>query len=270
MHNRIAAKAIVPVTLAVTGFVVLGCLLLHAYIKNDLVADTVRHEVGLADTIIKSTRYAMLKADREMLQQEIRDIGSRSGVEHVRIFNKQGIVMFSSNSGELNRSVDKQAAGCNGCHSGPTPATSLGPMEQARRFTNGQGREVLAITAPIYNEASCSAAACHQPVTRVGLLGTLDIGFSTLPLQESLAQLRTRLAIFCVMVLFLTVGGVCALLRRNVLLPIRDLVLYAEEMVAGHLEQSPPQGSEEIEELAASLRRLAVERLEAGVRPARK
>lgn len=270
MSHRIAAKAIIPVTVAVTGFVVLGSLLLHSYIRGDLVADTIRHEVGLADTIVKSTRYAMLKTDREMLQQVIRDIGSQPGVEHVRIFNKKGIVMFSSDQGEISRSVDKKAAGCNGCHSGDTPATRLGPMEQARRFTNGQGKEVLAITAPIYNEASCAAAACHQPVTRANVLGTLDIGFSTFPLQNSLAQLRTRLALFCVMVLFLTIGGVSALLRRNVLLPIRDLLTYAEDMAAGRLEQLPPDGSEEIEELAASLRRLAIARLEAGRPPAKK
>lgn len=270
MYNRIAAKAIIPVTLAVTGFVVLGCLLLHSYIRGDLVADTIRHEVGLADTIIKSTRHAMLKTDREMLQQAIRDIGSQPGVEHVRIFNKKGIVMFSSDPGELSRSVDKKAAGCNGCHSGTTPATRLGPMEQARRFTNGQGKEVLAITAPIYNEVSCAAAACHQPANKANVLGTLDIGFSTIPLQNSLAQLRARLAIFCLMVLFLTIGGVSALLRRNVLLPVRNLVIYAEDMAAGRLEQPPPNGSEEIEELASILRRMAIARLEAGSQPAKK
>jgi len=270
MYNRIAAKAIVPVTLAVTGFVVLGCLLLHSFIRNDLISDTVRHEVGLADTIVKSTRHAMLKTDREMLQQAIRDIGSQPGVEHVRIVNKKGSVVVSSDPGELSRSVDKKAAGCNGCHSGATPATRLGPMDQARRFTNGQGKEVLAITAPIYNEASCSAVACHQPANQAKVLGTLDIGFSTVPLQNSLSQLRTRMAIFCVMVLFLTVGGVSALLRRNVLLPIRDLLSYADDMAAGRLEQLPPNGSEEIEELAARLRQLAIARLEAGRHPAKK
>ena len=52
-----------------------------------MVADTVRHEVGLADTVVRSTRYAMLNTDREMLQQTILDIGRQSSVEHIRIFN---------------------------------------------------------------------------------------------------------------------------------------------------------------------------------------
>ena len=178
--------------------------------------------------------------------------------------------MFSSDPGEIGRAVDKQAAGCSGCHAGATPATRLGPMEQARRFTNGEGREVLAITAPIYNEGSCAVAACHQPLQRANVLGTLDIGLSTAPLQSSLLQLGTRLAVFCAMVLLLTVGGVCALLRRQVLLPVRELVTYAEEMVAGNLEPDPPGGSEEIEALAISLRRLAAERHAAAGRPEQK
>ena len=179
MLNGIAAKAIIPVSCAVTGFVIVGCLLLHAYIRNDMIADTIRNEAGLAGTIVKSTRYAMLKTDREMLQQTIEDIGSQPGVEHVRIFNKRGVVMFSSDPGEIHRALNKHDAGCSGCHSGPVPATSLGTMEQARRFVDGRGHEVLAITAPVYNEASCVAAACHQGPSAAKVLGTLDIGFST-------------------------------------------------------------------------------------------
>jgi HAMP domain-containing protein len=259
MLSGIAARAIIPVAVAVTGFVVLGCLLLHSFIKGDLVADTIRHEVGMADTIVKSTRYAMLENDRDMLQQSLFDIGSQQGVEHVRIFNKKGIVMFSSDPGEINRGVNKQAAGCNGCHDRPRPATRLGTMEQSRRFTNAHGSEVLAVMTPIYNEPSCAVADCHRPVADNELLGTLDIGFSMTPLLGSLSQLRMRLMVFCTMILFLAVGGVCALLRRTVLLPVRQLALFSQEMAAGKVDRRSPEGSEEIETIAAVLRYQALE-----------
>jgi sensor histidine kinase regulating citrate/malate metabolism len=259
MLNGIAVKAIVPITLAVTGFVILGCLLLHSFNKTDLISDTIRHEAGLADTIVKSTRYAMLKTDREMLQQSIHDIAGQEGVEHVRIFNKKGIVMFSSDPDEINQAVDKKTAGCNVCHNSPEPVTRLGTMEQARRFTNGHGSEVLAITTPIYNEPSCAAASCHGPVDQSEILGTLDIGFSTAQLQTSLTQLRLRLIVFCTMVLFLTVGGVCALLRRNVLLPVRQLVIFAEGVAGGKVDMKAPEGIEEINSVVAVLRRQAMD-----------
>jgi hypothetical protein len=257
MLNKIAARAIFPITLAVTGFVILGSLLLYSFNKNDLISDTIRHEVGLADTIVKSTRYAMLKFDREMLQHTIGDIGDLEGVEHVRIFNKKGIVMFSSDPGEIEQAVDKQTAGCNGCHSGAEPATRLGTMDQARRFTNGQGSEVLAITTPIYNEPTCVAAGCHRPIDESEILGTLDIGLSTAQLQNSLSQLRMRLIVFCLMVLLLTVGGVCALLQRNVLLPVRHLATFAECMAVGKVDQKAPEGIEEIDTIVTVLRNQA-------------
>jgi HAMP domain-containing protein len=228
-----------------------------------MVADTVRHEVGLADTVVRSTRFAMLKTDREMLQQTIQDVGSQPGVEHIRIFNKRGVVMFSSDPQEISRAVDKQTAGCNGCHNGAVPATRLGTMEQARRFTNGSGHQVLAITAPIYNEGSCVSLNCHPALSEVSVLGTLDIGLTTAPLQASLMQLRVRMGFFCGMVLLLSVAGVSALLRRKVFLPLRGLVGYGDELNRGRVDTQCPQGIDEIEALGAFMRSqaLALEQL---------
>lgn len=174
--------------------------------------------------------------------------------------------MFSSDPQEIDQAVDKQAAGCNGCHNEAVPATRLGAMDQARRFTNGNGHQVLAITAPVYNEASCVSLSCHPSLEVVSVLGTLDIGLTTTPLQTSLIQLRLRMIAFCIMVLLLTVAGVSALLRRNVFLPIRGLVNYAESMADGKVETACPQGIEEIEILGTIMRRQALELKEARVR----
>ncbi|BCR06659.1 HAMP domain-containing protein [Desulfuromonas versatilis] len=256
MLRSLTAKAVVPVASAVTGFVIVCCLLLYSFIQGDLVDGAIQREVSLADTIIKSTHYSMLKSDRESLRHTISHIGRQQGVEHVRIFNKKGLIMFSADPAEVNREVDTRAAGCVECHAGPEPSASLGPMEQARRFTNEQGRHVLAITAPIFNEPGCSSGGCHFHLPEQKLLGTLDIGLSEEPLRETLATLRGRMALFCLMVLLLSVGGVCALLRRNVLLPIRELVGYANALRAGETQPLPPEGCEEIETLGRAYQEL--------------
>ena len=36
MFNNLIARAIVPITIAVTGFVVFGCILLYTFIKSDM------------------------------------------------------------------------------------------------------------------------------------------------------------------------------------------------------------------------------------------
>lgn len=214
MFATLAGKTLIPIGLAVTGFMVVCCLILYSVIREDLRRSEIVHATNLADTILKSTRYAMHKSDRETLATIIRNVGEQKGVDHVRIFNKKGIVTFSAKSVEINRQVDKNAEGCIVCHKGTVPVTNLGTMQQARTFRKPDGMDVMAITAPIYNEPDCSSAACHVHLPGQKVLGTLDIGLSRAEHDRSLKLLRIQMIVFTLMSLILTVGGVTALLRR--------------------------------------------------------
>jgi hypothetical protein len=241
MFATLAGKALVPVGLAVTGFMVVCCLLLYSVIRDDLHHNEIVHATNLADTVLKSTRYAMHKSDRETLAMIIRNVGEQKGVDHVRIFNKKGVVTFSSRADEINRQVDKNTEGCIGCHKEAVPKTDLGTMQQARTFRNPAGMDVMAITAPIYNAPDCSSAACHVHPPGQKVLGTLDIGLSRAELDRSLALLRFQMIIFTLMCLILTVGGVTALLKRNVFLPLRTLRNYVETSAQkGYIPEPPP------------------------------
>jgi hypothetical protein len=251
MFATLAGKALVPVGLAVTGFMVVCCLILYSVIREDLLQGEIVHASSLADTMLKSTRYAMHKSDRETLATIIRNVGEQNGVDHVRIFNKKGIVKFSARPGELNRQVDKKAEGCIVCHRGAVPVTTLGTMQQARTFRKPDGMDVMAITAPIYNEPDCSVAACHIHLPDQKVLGTLDIGLSRTEHVRSLAMLRVQMTVFTFMSLLLTIGGVTALLRRNVFLPVQKLRDYVEssESKDGILEP-PPHLSHDLDVIA--------------------
>lgn len=258
MLKSLTARAIIPVTVSVTGFVVVCCILLYSIMKTDMTNDVIMYETNQARTIVKSTRFAMLHDDRDSLANIIDNVGTQENVEHVRIFNKKGLIMFSSNRSETGRLLDKNTAGCVECHSGPVPSTTLGDMKQARRFINAKGKDVIAITAPIYNEPSCYQAACHVHTAEQKILGTLDIGLSTAPLIDNLAVLRSRMVIFSLMVLLVTVGGVAALLRRYVFVPLRLLAVFTEKTIEG-VEQEIPRCGTEIETLAGNIRRIVGE-----------
>jgi len=256
MLSSINSRAIVPVACAVTGFVIACCVLLYTFVKSDLITGEIHHAADLADTVIKSTRYAMLHDDRETLSQIIDNIGDQKQVEHVRIFNKKGLVMFSRDGAEVNSFIDKSAAGCNECHAESRPKQKLKTMDQARQFTNKAGNDVLAITAPVYNEPECSNAACHFHDAGQSLLGTLDIGVSQAPLKKTLAQLQGRMIMFSGMVLILTVGAVCALLYRQVFLPIRQLVDFTERSPDDSLDSDFPEVSGEVARLAKAFQKM--------------
>ncbi len=247
MFNRFASKAIFPVALSLTGFVIICSLMLYSSIKEGFMRDAIRQETSLADTVVSSTRYTMMTDDRESLEHIINSIGSQKGIEHLRIFNKEGVIMFSSTPEELNHVVDKTTAGCIECHTGSKPSVRLGSMELARRFVNANNNNVLAITAPIYNDAHCSAGDCHFHPPHQKVLGTLDIGLSTAALDSSLLALRWKMTIFCIMVLILSVGGVSALLKRNLLTPINQLIDYVKKVAKGNLDDDFPKGVSEVE-----------------------
>jgi hypothetical protein len=251
MFATLAGKALVPVGLAVTGFMVVCCLILYSVIREDLHRGEIVHATNLADITLKSTRYAMHKSDRETLATIIRNVGEQKGVDHVRIFNKKGVITFSAKAGELNRQVDKKAEGCSICHQGAVPVTTLGTMEQARTFRNAAGMEVMAITAPIYNEPDCSSAACHVHLPSQKVLGTLDIGLSRAEHARSLALLRIQMIIFTLMSLILTIGGVTALLKRNVFLPVEKLRNYVESAaLKNDIPQPPPHLPHDLDVIA--------------------
>jgi len=256
MLSSINSRAIVPVACAVTSFVIACCVLLFTFVKDDLIRGEVQHAADLADTVIKSTRYAMLHDDRKTLSNIISSIGDQNQVEHVRIFNKKGLIMFSREQGELDDFIDKSAAGCNECHAEAKPKSSLGTMAQARQFNNKEGKDVLAITAPIYNEPECFNAACHFHTSEQSLLGTLDIGVSQDPLKETLGQLQNRMIVFSGMILILTVGAVCALLYRQVFLPIKQLADFTEIPVNDRLDEDFPDVSGDIARLAKAFQEM--------------
>jgi len=240
MFKCLPAKTIIPVAIAVTGFVTVACIILYNYLKADSIGEAVRYETSLADTVVKAAHHSMLHNDPEAIRQLVSNIGSQPGIVHARIFNKQGKISYSRDRSEVNRVVDKREAGCSGCHNGPTPATSLGRMEQARQFTNHDGVPVIAITSPIYNEPACAAAACHVHPAGQKILGTLDIGISAMPLRDSLKTMRWRMTIFSLMVLCLTVGGVAAVLRRSIFLPLQKLLAYTRQQERRDTPRPPP------------------------------
>lgn len=247
MFRTLTARAVVPVAMAITGFVVVCCVLLYAAVKEDLTRSAIAQETSLAATVIKSARYTMLKSDREGLRNIVRNVGEGRGVEYVRLLNNKGIIAFSSIEAEVGAPGVAPAR-----EGGGSGARSHGSQ---RQVTKG-GTEILAISLPVFNEPACFSAACHVHDASQKILGTLDIGVSTDTLKHSLAVMRNRMLLFCIMVLLLTIGGVAALLQKNLFAPIRQLTEYSDRAAAGEAREPFTHRCAEIDRLAANLNTL--------------
>ena len=256
MFQSIATRSIIPVGLAVTGFVAVCCLSLYSIMKQDMIDDAAQGGRNIANTVVLSTRYAMLHNDRQHLSSIITNIGQHQGVEHLRVFNHNGFITFSRNQTEIGQQVNKKVEGCSGCHSGEKPVELLAAVKQTRRFKNERGVEVLAMTQPIYNEPSCSTTSCHYHSPTQKVLGMLDIGLDQGPLQNSLALMRYRMIVFTLMILVLTVGGVAALLNRSFFIPLKKLLAITSTEKPCDFEEQLESGYGELSLLARNYHRL--------------
>ena len=257
MFQSIATRSIIPVGLAVTGFVAVCCISLYSIMKQDMIEDAAQNGRNIANTVVLSTRYAMLHNDRQHLGNIIANIGQHQGVEHLRVFNHDGFITFSRNQAEMGHQVNKQVEGCSGCHSGSKPAEQLAAGKQTRRFVNERGVQVLAMSQPIYNEPSCTTS-CHYHPADKKVLGMLDIGLDQGPLQNSLALMRYRMIVFTLMTLVLTVGGVAALLNRAFFIPLKKLVAVTSSDDEPGSEKQLESGYGELSLLARNYHSLKV------------
>lgn len=256
MFNNLIARAIVPITIAVTGFVVFGCILLHTFIKSDMTEEAISHVDNLAETVSKSARYAMMQDDRESLRNIVGNVGTLAQVGQIRIYDQAGRIRFSGQPEETAASATDSVID-------PWVSRMMQPDYPERTKTHhdiGGGSGLIAVSIPILNEAKCSTAACHFHSASEPVLGFLTLGISGESLEKTLDLLRSRMIIFSVMVLFLTIGGVAALLRMNLFLPILRLTHRVKQAVAGVSAKELPKADHKLGSLERDFRQLVQQR----------
>jgi two-component system, NtrC family, sensor kinase len=160
-------------------------------VQRHLLSQVVAESDLLSHTIHNALHRAMLQDRRGDAYLIMQDIGRQPGIEKVRMMDAEGLITFSTERAEIGRSVDRAAEACSGCHAAGEPIHRVELRERTRVFTPN-GHRVLGIIAPIYNEPSCSAAACHAHPQERKVLGVLDVAVSLTRLDEETAGFRWR------------------------------------------------------------------------------
>jgi len=243
------------------GFITVLIFGIFSYIfithqNNQLIAEVFRGASMFSDTVARSTRYDMLMTDREGVHRMIENIGEQPGVEVVRIFNKEGKIMFSSNKKETNQYVDKNAEACYICHSAESPLERLSTSERSRIF-QGKNHRILAMITPIYNEPDCYTAACHAHPKEQRVLGVLDVGMSLVDVDNELKKNQVLFIIFT-LIAILCISIILALyIHRLVTKPVKHLVSATETVSLGNLDvELAVRTKDEIGQLAISFNRM--------------
>ncbi len=253
MRTRIGTRLILGAGLATAlaiGGMAVAVLRTHS---AQLLAERTRSADQLSETIKSSTHFDMLENRRENLHRDIRAVGGLhdQGIRKVRVFNKEGRIMFSSANEEIGTSLDTRGEACYACHAEGRPLERLGIQARARTFRALDGTRVLGVIKPIPNEPSCSTAACHAHSAKQSLLGVLDVNVSLKEVDEEIA--RSRMVITASAILAVLAGSSMLwwLNRRLVVRPVAALLEGTRRVSEGDLSTViPVSGRHELSALA--------------------
>ncbi len=198
-----------------------------------------------SDVIKKSTHYSMLLNRREDVYQIINTIGTEPGVEGIRIYNKRGEIMFSTDKSEEQKIVDMNAEACVACHEQQQPLQSLDMDNRMRIYQLPTGKRVLGLINPIRNEYSCSNAECHAHPAERTVLGVLDVRMSLEEVDKDIFEAQVRLGIFAVLAVMVLAVLSLVFFYNTVHRPVKKLITGTEEISSGNLSYHIPSDSKD-------------------------
>lgn len=178
--------------------------------------------LALSETLTGGLHGMMLANDRAGLETSVQAVAKAQPNIRVRVFNKEGSIVYSSIPTEAGSRVDTTSEACFKCHAAGRPIEKLPPGDRTRSFTL-DGLPAVGVIRPIENEASCSSAACHAHPPEKRLLGVVDVTIQLRKQEEVRRQTMALMTATGLATLVLVAVVVVLVVRRNVHRPVRHL-----------------------------------------------
>ncbi|MBM4062442.1 MAG: HAMP domain-containing protein [Planctomycetes bacterium] len=227
---------------------------------EDLLAQARGSVLRIADVVKRSTRYTMLHNESKDTDQTVQNVGRQPGIEHVRIYNKEGRIAYSSRLGEVGKTVDLRAEACYQCHAVAQPLTHLDSPQRARIFQAESGSRVLAAIDVVYNEAGCATFGCHRSPEEQQVLGVVDVGVSLKDIDQRIDDAGRGTLAFALG----ATAAVCVLFGLFVFTfvtrPLQSLLAGIRSVSAGHLDQAiEVRSTDEVSQLTGAFNQMTVD-----------
>jgi two-component system NtrC family sensor kinase len=179
-------------------------------------------------------------------------IGQQDGVDRVRVFTKEGAILFSTDRSETGHSVDKRAESCYACHAAEQPLERLMLPDRTRIFTAADGQRRLGMITPLYNEPACTQG-CHVHPGSKRVLGVLDITLSLARVDEEIQAITRRTAAFAGIAVLALAAALAVIVRTGITRPVKELVEGTRRLAGGDLAyRIPVRSADEVGILAVS------------------
>jgi len=266
MPRKLGPKLILSLTVLIVAISCVSGYFNFRSQKQRLVETMILGADQLSRSITGAAWHAMLDDDRKAAYEIMRVIADKQGVDRIRMFNREGRLMFSTDVREQPSLSNSSNEVCISCHS--KGATRNKPTEDSRvRYaTSPAGVKTINMVTPIYNEPSCSNASCHAHSASTKVLGIVDIALRLDPVQRQTRSMMLQAVISTALEVCIGAAFVILFTRRFVANPIRQLIEGTKAVSAMELDRpirAAPR-SQEIDDLVDSFN-LMRERLKLAV-----
>jgi len=213
----------------------------------------------LSEMILRDSHHLMLADNNEQLQLMIEEIGRTPRIKRARILGKEGIIVFSMNKYEIGTALSEDDESCSFCHLAGSKALVDVPIEKRSRvFSDDTGTQYLSITRGIYNEPTCSTAACHAHSPEEKKIGVLDMVISQGQMAD-LAHTHHQDVIVSTTIMLIILSLCHYLLTRKYICdPIEGLLEQTQALSSGDLSARVKHlSTDEVGELGRSFNVMA-------------
>jgi len=268
MPRKLGPKLILSLTVLIVAISGISGYLNFRSQQKQLVATMILGADQLSRGITGATWHAMLDDDRKAAYEIMRVIADKQGVDRIRMFNREGRLVFSTDSREPPTLASSSNEVCASCHS--KDAIRNRPTEDARvRYaTSPTGVKTINMVAPIYNEPSCSNASCHAHNASTKVLGVVDVALRLDPVQKQTRAITLQTILWTLLEVGIGAAFVIVFTRHFVATPIQELIAGTKAVSAMELDRpidiGNARGSQELDELVDSFNRMR-ERLKLAV-----
>jgi two-component system NtrC family sensor kinase len=243
IRKGLAAKLAICVVVSTAAFFALfGWLNLRVERRQS--QELVVQSAGrIADLILRSTRYAMMRNDRDALGVVIQDMGAQSAIQRIRVFNQDNRITISTDPREVGTTF--------------SPAALTRPQPD---FFDAQGHHLLGVIRPIQNAPECSSASCHVHRAGQPVLGVIDAELSLATVDAQIAHNQASLIWFLLAALVLGSGLAVAFIWIVVYRPVKELIDGTHRVREGDLNyRLPVRSDDELGDLARSFNQMTAE-----------
>jgi two-component system NtrC family sensor kinase len=256
LFSSLAARLLVPLFLTVGVVLSVHALISFASIKDHFLALVGGEAQRSSSLIRRATHDGMLLNRLDEVQATIERLAEGPEVAAIRVYDKEGQVVLSSDRSEIGLHIPVDVDPCTRCHQ--EGAHSDVVSTEAAEVVRASGNEVLRRLTVIENEPACSTGGCHTEAATHSVLGVLDVEMSTLPVQGALRSARISI-VWTTFVLIIVIGIVAAVMfRRLIHQPIARLQEGTRRIAGGDLAtRIDVRGGHELARLAGDFNRMA-------------